>query len=133
MTGRLLDRRQFALGMAAGLALSKPARLLSAPPLHPDLEPFRQRARELGVRALIVMRGTEILVSDGEVAEVRRIASCRKSIVNALYGMAVGQGKINLDATLADVGIDDYAPLTETEKSATIRQLLQARSGVYIP
>lgn len=133
MVGRLLDRRQFALGgAAAALALSRPARLIAAA-ARPGLEAFRQRARELGVRALIVMRGEETLVSDGEVAEVRRIASCRKSFVNALYGMAVGEGKINLDATLAEVGIDDYAPLSEAEKRATIRQLLQARSGIYIP
>ena len=112
--------------------LPGPPRPAAAAP-GPGLDAFRRHARELGARTLVVLRGEEILVSDGEVTEVRRIASCRKSIVNALYGMAVGEGKINLDASLAEVGIDDYAPLTEMEKRATIRQLLQARSGIYIP
>ena len=89
MAGPLLDRRQFALGgVGAALALSRPARALAA---RPGLDSFRQRARELGARALIVMRGEQTL------------------------------------------GVDDYAPLSAIEKSATIRQLLQARSGIYIP
>jgi CubicO group peptidase (beta-lactamase class C family) len=39
-----------------------------------------------------------------------------------------------LDASLARLGIDDVPPaLTEVEKQATVRQLLEARSGVYHP
>ena len=126
-----IGRREFALGSAvSALALAAPSPALAA---QRQLDAFRTRARALGARAFIAMRGNETLISDGPVAEVQRIASCRKSIVNALYGIAVGAGKINLDATLADVGIDDYSPLSATEKSATIRDLLRARSGVYIP
>lgn len=40
---------------------------------------------------------------------------------------------IDLNKTLADLGIDDTSALTATEKTATVRQLLQARSGVYHP
>jgi CubicO group peptidase (beta-lactamase class C family) len=126
-----IGRRAFALGGAmSALALATPSEARAS---RPGLDAFRAHARALGARAFIAMRGHETLVSDGPVAEVQRIASCRKSIVNALYGIAVGAGKINLDATLQDVGIDDYSPLSAKEKSATIRDLLQARSGVYIP
>src|SRR5262249_18504682 len=53
---------------------------------------------------------------------------------NALYGIAVKDGRVRLDKSLAELGIDDLAPaLTPAEKRATIRDLLQARSGVYHP
>jgi CubicO group peptidase (beta-lactamase class C family) len=40
---------------------------------------------------------------------------------------------IRLDATLADLGIDDREPLSVRERSATVADLLSARSGVYHP
>src|SRR5262249_2165316 len=40
-------------------------------------------------------------------------------------------GAIELDSTLADLAIDDVPPLTAQEKEATVRDLLQSRSGVY--
>jgi CubicO group peptidase (beta-lactamase class C family) len=56
----------------------------------------------------------------------------RKSLLNALYGIGVAAGRIMLDRTIGELGIDDQAPgLSETEKQATIRDLLMARSGVY--
>src|SRR5205807_954256 len=42
-------------------------------------------------------------------------------------------GQIQLSKTLADLGIDDRSPLTAVEKSATVSDLLKARSGVYHP
>jgi CubicO group peptidase (beta-lactamase class C family) len=57
----------------------------------------------------------------------------RKSIISALFGQAYARGQIDLDATLGELGIDDTPALTDTEKSATINDLLAARSGVYLP
>jgi CubicO group peptidase (beta-lactamase class C family) len=48
-----------------------------------------------------------------------------------LYGNYVANGKVKLDKTLAQLGIDDIGGLTATERQATIRDLLTARSGVY--
>jgi CubicO group peptidase (beta-lactamase class C family) len=49
-----------------------------------------------------------------------------------LYGIHVGRGDIDLDATLAELDIDDITPyLTPIEKTATIRDLLLSRSGIY--
>jgi CubicO group peptidase (beta-lactamase class C family) len=60
--------------------------------------------------------------------------SCRKSLLNSLIGIAVAEGKINLGDTLEKLGIDDNKPsLTPVEKQATVRDLLEARSGVYHP
>jgi CubicO group peptidase (beta-lactamase class C family) len=98
-----------------------------------ELDAFRARARDLQVRGLVVLSGGRTLVSDGDVDKPFRIASVRKSFLCALYGMAVAEKTLQLDLSLADLGIDDYQPLSPTERSATVRQLLQARSGVYIP
>jgi CubicO group peptidase (beta-lactamase class C family) len=54
--------------------------------------------------------------------------------LSALYGIGVAEGRIKLDQTLAELGIDDRAPsLSDSEKQATIRDLLMMRSGVYHP
>ncbi len=39
--------------------------------------------------------------------------------------------EFNLDDTLEELEIDDDPPLTQREKQATLRMLLQSRSGVY--
>lgn len=62
------------------------------------------------------------------------VASVRKSLLSALYGIAVSDGRINLASSLADLNIDDERPaLTVAEKQATVRDLLMARSGIYHP
>jgi len=50
-----------------------------------------------------------------------------------LYGNAIARGQIKLDSTLDDLGIDDDGGLTPLEKTATVRDLLMASSGVYHP
>ena len=50
-----------------------------------------------------------------------------------LYGKYVENRTINLDRTLADLGIDDRGGLLPSEREATIRDLISARSGVFHP
>jgi CubicO group peptidase (beta-lactamase class C family) len=59
--------------------------------------------------------------------------SVRKSLVSGLYGTAVARAEIDLDSTLADLDINERTPLAAAERSATIGQLISARSGVYLP
>ena len=125
-------RREFALLLAGGAAAAFPLRCASARSSF-DLEPWRQRARSLGVRGLVVQRGSTTLLSDGDVEVPMRIASIRKSLLSALFGIAAAEGRVKLDATLAELGVNDETPLTDVERGATVRQLLQARSGVYLP
>lgn len=137
----VMSRRQFTSAMSASalFALSACASskglLEAAPTSTPrlNLEAFRRRAREMGVRALVVASADATLLSDGAVSEPSRIASIRKSLISTLYGIGVQEGRINLDATIGSLGIDDYQPLTDPEKEATVRHLLQASSGIYIP
>lgn len=84
--------------------------------------------------ACTIIQDNKILVNYGDFNLPMNCASVRKSIFSALYGIAQEKGLINLDATLQDLKIDDdKQPLTEIEKKATIRMLLQARSGIYLP
>jgi len=84
--------------------------------------------------ACVALHGNRLIYEYGNTHLPYNSASVRKSIFSAVYGIAQNKGLINLDATLGELGIDDHKnPLTETEKTATIRNLLQARSGIYLP
>lgn len=83
--------------------------------------------------SLVLMRGGDVVFQFGDIYEKHTIHSIRKPMLNALYGIYVEKGVIDLDMTMGELGIDDIIPLTEIEKTATIRQLLKARSGIYLP
>lgn len=79
---------------------------------------------------MLIYRG-RMIGRFGDVARPYQTRSIRKSLLNAVVGQLVAAGKIELDSSLADLGIDDVPPLTEAEKQATVRDLLMSRSGVY--
>ena len=81
---------------------------------------------------MIVHKG-RIVVSWGENERMFMTHSIRKSYLSALYGIYEKKGKIQLSSSLADLGIDDIQALSSTEKQATVRDLLTARSGIYLP
>jgi CubicO group peptidase (beta-lactamase class C family) len=84
--------------------------------------------------ACVALVGNKVLYDYGDKNIPYNCASVRKSIFSALYGIAEDKGLISIDATLGELGVNDSInPLTETEKTATIRHLLQARSGIYLP
>lgn len=78
----------------------------------------------------VVYRG-KVLVAWGAVSAKYWTHSARKSFMSAIYGIYVHEGFIDLEKTMAQLNIDDEPPLTEQEKTATVRHLLMARSGVY--
>jgi CubicO group peptidase (beta-lactamase class C family) len=83
--------------------------------------------------AFAAMRGEELITTWGDVDLPINTHSVRKSLLSALFGIAAAKGLVDLDATLGSLGIDEPgSPLTAAEKGATVRQLLQSRSGVYI-
>jgi CubicO group peptidase (beta-lactamase class C family) len=128
------SRRTFAFGLAAAAALAATPSLARAERRWSEagLDALKREARALGVSGLVVRTGGRVILSDGDVARPSRIASIRKSFLSALYGM-LPPDQLRRDATMAELGIDDYTALTAAEKQATVRQLLQARSGVYVP
>lgn len=86
-----------------------------------------------GIDAFVMLRGEKALMQYGEVGTPMNLASARKSVLSLLFGIAADRGIIDIGETLADLGIDESGkPLTEIEKQATIKHLLQARSGIYL-
>lgn len=84
--------------------------------------------------ACLVLKGGQLIYQYGDVHTPFNSASVRKSIFSALYGIAESKGIIKLDMTLEELGVDDQVnPLTAIEKKATLRHLLTARSGIYLP
>jgi CubicO group peptidase (beta-lactamase class C family) len=82
--------------------------------------------------AVLVVRGDVIIASWGDPERKINMASVRKSLLSALYGIAVTEQRISLKRSLAEMGIDDKEPsLSAAEKQATVGDLLTARSGVY--
>ena len=94
----------------------------------------RAYADKLKTAAVVIVDRGQILDEWGETTRPFMCHSMRKSILSALYGPHVWDGTIDLQTDLASLGIDDNAPsLTETEKTASIADLLKARSGIYHP
>lgn len=94
----------------------------------------RAYSLSIGTASFIVVQHGRIIDSWGDISRRLQLYSVRKSFLSALIGIAVSEGQIDLDATLGSLGIDDVPPaLTEAEKQATVRHLLQSRSGVYRP
>ena len=85
------------------------------------------------VTGMMIIHAGNVVYEFGDVSENSYIASCRKSILAILYGPYVLSGRINLAKTLQDMGIDDVGGLLPIEKTATVKDILQARSGVFHP
>lgn len=89
------------------------------------------RADSLETAALMVIH-KGVLVNDwGATDEPYITQSIRKGLLNSLYGIYRERGDIDIDKTLAELGINDTPPLTPSEQQATVRHLLQSTSGVY--
>lgn len=81
---------------------------------------------------MVVFRG-HVILACGDVNRKFEAHSVRKSLVSGLYGTAVARGEIDLEDSLADLSVDEPTSLTASERSATLRQVISARSGVYLP
>jgi CubicO group peptidase (beta-lactamase class C family) len=87
--------------------------------------------REMNTTGLVVVVGGEIIYSFGDITEVSYLASCRKSVLAMLYGKYVENQVVDLTKTVDDLGMDDVGGLLPIEKTATVYNLITARSGVY--
>jgi CubicO group peptidase (beta-lactamase class C family) len=95
------------------------------------LERVTARAKQLPTTGMMVIVGGRSLYEYGDVQRVSYLASVRKSVLAMLFGNYVASGQIRLDATLAELNIDDHGGLLPGEREATVADLLAARSGVY--
>ncbi len=93
----------------------------------------RNLSEAIGSAAVMIVYDGVVLAEWGEVERRFMCHSVRKSILSALYGIAVERGQINLEESIGALRIDDDSALTTEEKTAKISDLLKARSGVYLP
>jgi CubicO group peptidase (beta-lactamase class C family) len=92
----------------------------------------QQYADKMNAVGGLVLYDGKILCKWGDITRRNNVHSVRKSLLSALYGIYVSEGKIDLHSTLGKLGIDDKAPgLSSQEKQARVIDLLEARSGVY--
>jgi len=82
---------------------------------------------------VIALKGNQVIFEYGDTKKLINCHSARKSIMSLLIGIAKEKGLLMLDESLESLGIDESkTPLTQQEKTATIKDLLMARSGVYL-
>ncbi len=79
---------------------------------------------------VVIDHGREV-AEWGDATKKIKISSMRKSLLSALFGIYAPSNHFDLDSSLGNLGIDDDPPLTQEERRATVRMLLESRSGVY--
>lgn len=98
------------------------------------LDRLRLALSEAGSDSLLLLHDGRVFFEYGDIRKKLLLHSMRKPLLNALYGIHQGRGGIDLDATLAQLGIDDIPPaLTDEERQARLEDILKSRSGVYHP
>jgi CubicO group peptidase (beta-lactamase class C family) len=81
---------------------------------------------------MMAVTGGRVLFTYGNVAEVSKVASVRKSVLGVLFGKYVAKDSLVLHKTVKELGLDDLEPFEEIEQRATLQDLLMARSGIYM-
>ncbi|KZS41060.1 hypothetical protein AWE51_23160 [Aquimarina aggregata] len=94
--------------------------------LTPKEEPER-------IRSIVILQDEKVVYEYGPTDKIMNTASIRKSILGLLYGIAADKGLVNINKTLTELKIDESTPLTNQEKTATIKHLLMYKSGIYLP
>ncbi|WP_156255771.1 serine hydrolase domain-containing protein [Sandarakinorhabdus oryzae] len=152
MTMHLISRARTA-GLVAGaalalLAMPDAARAGTTPATfpaarwdtpRPDLPPacravldhVRRDLAGLPTTAMMVVSHGRPILTLGRTDKVSYVASARKSLLALLFGNDVERGTVDLDRTLAQIGIDEDDGLLPIERQARLRDLMTARSGVY--
>ena len=97
------------------------------------LRKAKEFSEKIGSAAVMIVYDGAVVDEWGETSRRFKCHSLRKSLLHALYGIYVGSGKIDLQKTLEELGIDDVPPLTKKERQARVVDLLCSRSGIYHP
>jgi CubicO group peptidase (beta-lactamase class C family) len=98
------------------------------------LDKAQAYATASGSSAVMIVQHGRVIAEWGDTTRRTDVASVRKSLLSALFGIAIEEGRIELEDTLAKLGVDDKPPpLTSNELQATLAHLLTSRSGIYHP
>ena len=85
----------------------------------------------ISTAAVMIVSGGVIVDEWGAVEEKYHVHSIRKSLISAMFGKYVQAGVIDLDKRLEEIGIDDDPPLTELQRTATVRDVMKNRTGIF--
>ncbi len=97
------------------------------------LKQLERYLEEHGSSSMILMYDGKVFFEWGNTNKKHTVHSIRKALINSLIGIYHQKGLLPLDKSLEDYNVDDIYPLSKLERSATLRHLLQSRSGVYHP
>lgn len=123
----------FAIALAPAVAWPASSASQSCAAVEDTLEQLREGGGFGALDAVVALSGDTPCYAWGAVDKPMPLASVRKSILSLLYGIAVERGLVDLNAKLVELSIDESrTPLTPLERRATVRDLLMAKSGVYI-
>jgi len=92
-----------------------------------------QLACDVGTTTLMVVTDGKIVSSMGDIDRPLYTHSARKALLSALIGQHLGTGsnQINLESTLAELGINDEPhPLTPCQQQAKVLHLIKSVSGI---
>ncbi len=89
--------------------------------------------RNSNANSIVLLHKGKIVYTYGDYCRRIKCHSMRKSFLSALYGIYIDKGMIDTVATIGSLDITDITPLTSNEKDAQVRDLLTARSGIYLP
>ncbi len=90
--------------------------------------------QQSGSSSLLLLHDGKVFYQWGDIRQKVLVHSMRKALLSSLYGAHSGKKTLDLQQTLADLQIDDKPnSLTSSEKAARLIDLLQSRSGVYLP
>jgi CubicO group peptidase (beta-lactamase class C family) len=95
------------------------------------LDALRTWLKTGATTGMLVSVGGRVLFEYGDVKHVSKIASIRKSVLGMLYGNYVANGKVDLQKTVKEIGLDDLQRFLPVEENATLEMLLMSRSGIY--
>jgi CubicO group peptidase (beta-lactamase class C family) len=93
----------------------------------------RAYAEGTNTAAVMIVQGGQLITAWGETNTKFNVHSVRKSLLSAMVGIYEADGVLSLESSLAELGIDDRLGLSESERRATVADLLGSRSGIYHP
>lgn len=97
------------------------------------LEKARKLADQYKSASVLIIYKGAIVQSWGDASRRFRMHSARKATQSALIGIYVSKGLIDINKSIGEYGIDEVTPLTDVEKSATVKQLMTGYSGINLP
>ncbi len=105
---------------------------------NPLTEAGRERIdtflEESGSSSALILYQGKIAYQSGDIHQRSLIHSIRKAVLGVLFGDLIEAGTVQLDEQVGDLQLaEPGVPFTPLEASATVQQLLESRSGIYLP